>query len=210
MATIGITGDTQRLLQRAASQLDELGHRLAAAEERAARETREAQARADDARYLTSREHLMELDARKRELQARADDALSTWGLTASPSYDGEPFENYRLRLAQDAQRRLPKGDEYRNINLRKIKNSDEVAFTNFENAIYPRAKQAGTGTDSVAEGELRMVTRLNPVNGYKENLFYGKESFVKAMGRPGRRVYSFCTPRDPRGERHPGWNYVP
>jgi len=40
----------------------------------------------------------------------------------------------------------------------------------------------------------LRMVTKIDPATGVRSNVFYGKESFVKGMGRPGRRVASFRT----------------
>ena len=63
--------NTMQLLSRALSQMDELHHRLSAAEEREARTQREARERADAAAYLTSREHLLDLQAEKREYQRR-------------------------------------------------------------------------------------------------------------------------------------------
>ena len=50
-----------------------------AREEAAARE----QARADEARYLTSRDHLLDLQSAARQYQARADDAFASWNMRA-------------------------------------------------------------------------------------------------------------------------------
>ncbi len=41
---------------------------------------------------------------------------------------------------------------------------------------------------------EIRLVPWTDPQTGRKENRFYGQHSFVRAMGRPGRRVVSFTT----------------
>ena len=43
--------------------------------------------------------------------------------------------------------------------------------------------------------GEIRLVPWTDPQTGRKENHFYGEESFVKNMMRPGRRVIGFRTP---------------
>jgi hypothetical protein len=45
-----------------------------------------------------------------------------------------------------------------------------------------------------LGDGELREVSRTDPRTGLKTNVFYGKDSFVKHMGRPARRVASFRT----------------
>jgi hypothetical protein len=181
--------NTLQLLQRATAKLDALGHRIAAAEIEETQARKEAQARADAAEYLTSREHMLDVQAVQRQYQARADDALQTWGQRAPAPIAGESIDNYRLRLACIAQERLPDGDEYRCVRLDSLGRN---AFKNFEDAIYPRAKEAGTRADSAAAGELREVVRVNPANGYKEHLFYGRQSFVKDFTVPGRRVRFF------------------
>jgi hypothetical protein len=188
-----VSANTRQLLERAVAKLDVLGHRIAAAEIREAQERKDAQARADAAAYLTSREHMLDLQAVQRQYQARADDALQTWGERAPAPIAGESVDEYRMRLASLVQQRLPEGDEYRRLQLGGL---PRTAFKNFEDAIYPRAKAAGASVDSVAAGELREVVQVNPINGHKEHLFYGRESFVKDLTRPGRRVKSFNTNR--------------
>jgi hypothetical protein len=163
----------------AARRLDALNHRIAAAEIQETQAHKEAQARADAAAYLTSREHMLDLQAVQRQYQARADDALQTWGERAPAPIAGESVDEYRMRLASLVQQRLPEGDEYRRLQLGGL---PRTAFKNFEDAIYPRAKAAGASADSVAAGELREVVQVNPINGHKEHLFYGRESFVKDL----------------------------
>jgi hypothetical protein len=50
------------------------------------------------------------------------------------------------------------------------------------------------------APGEIRLVPWIDPQTGRKENRFYGTESFVKQMTRPGRRVVRFLAPADGHG----------
>ena len=193
MATaVVVSANTRQLLERAVATLDVLDHRIAAAEISEAQARKEAQARADSAAYLTSREHMLDLQAAQRQIQARCDDALQSWGERAPAPIAGESVDDYRLRLACIAQERLPEGDEYRGLSLRKAQRASSVAFKNFEDAIYPKAKAAGSSADSAAVGELREVVRVNPDNGHKEHLFYGRQSFVKDMAVPGRRVRFF------------------
>src|SRR6516165_11056136 len=66
-----VSANTKQLLERAVAKLDVLGHRIAAAEIRETQERKDAQARADAAAYLTSREHLLDVQAVQRECQRR-------------------------------------------------------------------------------------------------------------------------------------------
>ena len=63
--------NTVQLLSYARWRLDEMNHKMSALEERERREQREARERAEHARYLTSREHLLDVQAEKRKYQAR-------------------------------------------------------------------------------------------------------------------------------------------
>jgi hypothetical protein len=196
------TASTMRLLQQAASKIDELGDRIAAAEVRERREQSEAQARADHATYLTSREHLIDVQAAKREHQARADDCLQAWGERAPPPIATESINAYRLRLARIAQKRLPEGDELRGISLDEL---PAAAFANFEPDIFSRAKAAASRNDSAAPGELREVERIDPKTGFKERVFFG-ECFTRLFAPPVRRVLGFWTEQ---GFRNTGGRYL-
>jgi hypothetical protein len=186
-----MASDTTHLLQTALSKMDELHHRLAAAEKREARERADAQHRADEARYLTSREHLLDVQATARTYQARADDALSTWGMRAPQYVAGESLIDYRRRLARLAQRQLPDDHKLRGI---KLKTLDDDVFVPFEPQIFAAAKEAGTRPDSAAPDEMRMVEKINPANGQKTIEFYGQRSFVHDFKAPVRYVRGFRT----------------
>jgi hypothetical protein len=187
--------DTTRLLQTALSKMDELHHRLAIAEEREARERRETQQRADEARYLTSREHLLDVQAKSREYQARADDALSTWNIRAPQYTAGESLMDYRRRLCRLAQRQLPDGHDFRGTKLSRL---DDETFVPVEGKIYAGCKEAGTKPDSAAPGERRTVERTDPTNGQKFTEFLGTRSFIHDFKPLVRRVRSFWTGEGP------------
>jgi len=193
--TVVVSANTKQLLERAVAKLDVLGHRIAAAEIREAQERKDAQARADSAAYLRSREHMLNLQAVQRECQRRADDALQPWGQRAPAPIAGESVDAYRLRLVSLVQERLPEGDEYREMPMRRTQRQSPEAFTNFENEIYPRARAAAERLDSVAHGEERAVTHNDPVNGHKSVTFLRRESFVTDFKAPIRYVRGFFTP---------------
>jgi hypothetical protein len=181
-----------QLLQSATARMDELNDRLRAAEKRQQRELREARERNDAAQYLKSREHLMEVDARGREYQARADDALAPWGLRAPARQAGEPLIDYRRRLVRPVQKRLPTDDQWCGKSLDCV---DDATFASIEEQIYATGKQAAYRPDSVPAGEMQSRERIDS-NGQKIIEWIGRESFVKEMGRPGRRVTSFLFDR--------------
>jgi hypothetical protein len=181
-------------LRAAYARMDDLKEQLRAAEKRQARELREARSRNDAAQHLTSREHLMALDARGREFQERADDALAPWGIRAQPRRDGEPLGDYRRRLAGRLQKRLPEDDQWYGKNLAQL---DDANFAVVEPQIYDAAKQAAYRPDSAPEGGMREIVEQD-ANGNKLHRFVGKTSFVcdPAYGhRPGRRVAAFMRP---------------
>jgi len=64
--------DTMHQLRHALSRLDEMTHKMSALEERERREQRETRERADHARYLTSREHLLDVQARNARFSSAA------------------------------------------------------------------------------------------------------------------------------------------
>jgi hypothetical protein len=195
MATATVVGSrTLQLLQKAHTQLDALGHRIAAAEIREAQERKDAQARADAAAYLTSREHMLDRQSVMRQYQARADDALQPWGERAPAPVADESVDEYRVRLVKIVQKRLPEGDEYREMPMRRTQRQSPDAFKNFEDAIYPRARAAAERLDSVAQGEERAITHVDPINGHKSVTFLRRDSFVTDFKAPIRYVRGFFT----------------
>jgi hypothetical protein len=82
----------------------------------------------------------------------------------------------------------------FRDLRKLKLWSMPPEIFAGFEGMIYDAAAAAYARDDTVPAGEMRAVTKVDPVTGYKETRFYGRESFVKDMNRPGRRVTSFRT----------------
>jgi hypothetical protein len=142
-----------------------------------------------------TREQMLRQEAALRQIQARGDDALSTWNVRApAPVSDatveyGERYERKMLRTARD---HLPTDHPLYITGIDKNMPMDVVRV--WAPQIYAACKAAGASNDSAPPGEMRMVTRVDPHTGFKENVWYGKESFVKEFTRPGRRVLSFRT----------------
>jgi hypothetical protein len=138
-------------------------------------------------------QHLLDVEAEKRRHQARADDALQSWGVRAPAPVAGESIKRYRRRLvAEVVQPRLPEGHDYRRLKFHDSERVPWEMFEKFEPQIYADAAAAGLRPDSAANGEMRMITRVNPENGHKENLFFGRRSFIEQFKSPVRRVASF------------------
>jgi hypothetical protein len=194
-SAVVVSANTRQLLERAVAKLDVLGHRIAAAEITEAQARKEAQTRADAAAYLTSREHMLDRQSVMRQFQARCDDALQPWGERAPAPVADESVDDYRVRLVKIVQKRLPEGDEYREMPMRRTQRQSPDAFKNFEDEIYPRARAAAGRLDSVAQGEERVITHVDPINGHKSITFLRRDHFVNDFTRRGRRVASFWSP---------------
>jgi hypothetical protein len=94
--------------------------------------------------------------------------ASSKWGFRAPAPVIGQDPEDYRRDLCVKAKKQLI-----------------------FEPQIYSACAEAAKRPDSVPPGEMRML-KTRDQNGQEIITWLGQESFVKDMGRPGRRVVSF------------------
>jgi len=122
------------------------------------------------------------------DTQARADAVFNGFGQRAPRPLEGEGLLDYRKRLATKLKSH---SKIWGGVKLSVL---PEEAFGIAENQIYDDATTAAANPVDLKAGELRMVTKIDPATGVRSNVFYGQESFVKAMGRPGRRVASFRT----------------
>jgi hypothetical protein len=149
-----------------------------------------------------------EMNGSLRVFQARADAALQPMGLRAEPplaSTDPNYANTYRRRLANQLVARFPEDSEFHNLPVNSLPNH---AFNVFEPQIYHEAEvqfqkptviaksPAARDDTSAPPGALVYVTTIDPTNKQQINSFYGKESFVKWMGRHGRRVKAIMTDR--------------
>jgi hypothetical protein len=122
------------------------------------------------------------------DAQSRADSVFSGFGVRAPRPLEGEALGDYRRRLATKLKSH---SSQWKNIKFSKL---DDEAFAVAEAQVYSDATAAAVNPVDLAAGELREVTKIDPQTGVRSIVFYGKESFVKGMGRPGRRVASFRT----------------
>ena len=122
------------------------------------------------------------------DAQAKADAVFNGFGKRAPRPMEGEALIDYRKRMATALK---PHSTVWKDAKLSKL---DDHTFGIAEDAIYADAAVAAANPVDLGAGELRMVTKVDPTTGVRSNMFYGKESFVKGMGRPGRRVQSFRT----------------
>lgn len=171
------------LLGSLSSKLTEVGHRMAGMEEREKRERREAEARAEQARHLRSREHLMEVQQAARNYQARADDALQPWGLRAPPPVLGEPLGDYRRTLLDQVRRQLPEGHEFRRVNPHQL---EADALDAIEPQLLNAVRACATRPDTVPVGQMRAVIERDQA-GRPITKWIGQDSFIRDFTRPGR-----------------------
>jgi len=136
-----------------------------------------------------TRDQLLHAQASARVFQARADSAFEPWGFRAPAPPLGQDPQDYRRDLAVMAKKQLPYGHELRKI---KLWNLPRDVFETLEPQVYNACREAASRPDSVPPGEMREVVKINPQNGHKEIHFLGTTSFVRDMGRPGRKVVSF------------------
>jgi hypothetical protein len=157
----------------------------------------EAQLEAEQAaQRQAAREQARANAERNREYQARYADAFSAFGTEAPAPIDDETPFAYRRRLFTRLQHRL--GADH---DLAEIR-SDELsgpAMRNFEIMIIDASKAEGlkpSFQNLPADGTLVSRTRIDADTGEKSTHFYGRSSFIKDMGREGRRVLRLMDPK--------------
>jgi hypothetical protein len=122
------------------------------------------------------------------DAQARADAVFNGFGQRAPRPLEGEALVDYRKRLATKLKGYSP---AWKSVKFSQL---PEEAFSIAETQVYADAALAASNPADLNPGELREVSKIDPRTSQKTIVFYGKEHFVKQMGRPGRRVQSFRT----------------
>jgi hypothetical protein len=122
------------------------------------------------------------------DAQAKADAVFNGFGQRAPRPLEGEALLDYRKRLATKLKAYSP---AWKTVKFSQL---PAEAFGIAESQVYSDAISAAANPIDLEAGELRAVTKTDPTTGVRTIVFYGKESFVKQMGRPGRRVASFRT----------------
>ena len=133
-----------------------------------------------------------------RQWQEYYDNKLRTIGMRAPSPVLGQTVAEYcRKVLVQTKKAFIPHSHELRQFSLDDVR-SDALAVLGPQ--ILDAAVVEANNPQNVLAGELRKIERLDEYGKVKTIDWIGQESFVKAMGRPGRRVKSFLF--DPRSIR--------
>jgi len=137
-----------------------------------------------------NRDQLLQMQRSGRVYQERADNALMPWDQRAPSPVLGEDIAKYRRDLCVKLKKLLPEGHEFRKVQYRALNDS---ALDALEPQLLRAVHAEAHNPDTVPPGEFRKVIEVDQ-GGTRITKCVGQESFVKAMGRPGRRVLSFRT----------------
>jgi hypothetical protein len=128
-----------------------------------------------------------------RKFQAYFDDALREVGLRAPAPVLGETVNRYRREVLRTIKKTFLQNHKFGAINCRGI---PADILPGIEPQILQAAVTEANNPQNVPVGEIRAINRLDETGRVRCIDFVGRESFVKAMGRPGRKVVSFRTPQ--------------
>jgi hypothetical protein len=151
----------------------------------------------------TQAEHRIHID----KYRAYYDEELTRHvGARPPEPFPGQTVTDYRIEaLRSFKQSYLPQTHKLYGVNFRRTRASfrnDAAGLNAFLSTIEPQVL-AACRTEAwnplhVPKGELKQIEVFDQTGRLKMTEFVGQESFVKAMGRPGRRVASFWTEQGP------------
>jgi hypothetical protein len=150
--------------------------------EKAAMERQDAEQRRADAEQARADSE------RRREYQERYDPAFAAFGVGTPQAVADESPGRYRRRLFESLQRKLPDSNEWSDVRADDIPAS---ARANIEALVIAAAKAEGARPSEAnlpPSGEMISRTRIDDMN-QRMTEWFGRESFIKSLGRPGRPV---------------------
>jgi hypothetical protein len=129
-----------------------------------------------------------------RKFQAYYDETLRKVGMRAPQPTLGQTVNDYRRETLRTLKRTfLPQVHELYKVNFRGL---PADVLNPFEAQLLSAVVVEANNPIHVPVGELRKIEELDEYGKLKTIKWIGQESFVKAMGRPGRRVTSFLFDR--------------
>jgi len=129
-----------------------------------------------------------------RKFQAYYDETLRKVGMRAPQPTLGQTVNNYRRETLRTIKRTfLPEAHELYRIQFRGL---PADVLNPFEAQLLSACVVEANNPAHVPAGELRKIEELDEFGKLKTIKWIGQESFVKQMGRPGRRVKSFLFDR--------------
>lgn len=133
----------------------------------------------------------------RREIQSRYNSAFRSFGTEVPAPVDDEAPSAYRSRLFNRLGRKLSPDHELASIRADDLGNQPQV-FDNFEEMIIAAAKAEGerpSQENLPPNGEIIARHRTDSDTGSKVTEFFGRESFIKDLTRPGRKVLRLIDP---------------
>lgn len=170
-------------LQSQMERLDRIINRRADEEEAA---LKRADASLEEARRQRQREHAEQ----RRVIAGVYDDAFRSFGTEVPAAVDDEAPSRYRVRLFNRLVRRLPEGHEWSRTRADDLPSGP--ALDNIEQLIIEAAKAEGERPsieNLPPSGELIARHRTDSATNERMTEWFGRESFIKSMSRPGRKV---------------------
>ena len=147
----------------------------------------------EEARRARMRDNVFE----RNEIGARYADAYRAFGTEVPAPVDDEAPSAYRRRLFNRLARKL--SPDHRLAQIRSDDLGGQAAvFDHFENEMLEAAKAEGerpSQENLPTDGTIVARTRTDSDTGSKVTEFFGRESFIKSMGRDGRRVARLIDP---------------
>jgi len=129
-----------------------------------------------------------------RKFQEFYDNTLRKIGMRAPQPVLGDTVNNYRRETLRTLKRTfLPQNHELYQIQFRGL---PADVLNPFEAQLLQACVVEANNPQHVPAGELRKIEELDEFGKLKTIRWIGQESFVKQMGRPGRRVKSFLFDR--------------
>jgi hypothetical protein len=138
-----------------------------------------------------------------RTYQERYDLALKQVGMRAPQPVLGQHPDDYRREVLRTIKKTFLGNHELGRINMRGL--PSEV-LPQFESQVLDAAVKEAYNPNSVPPGEMRRVERLDQTGRVSEICWIGPVSFVRDMGRPGRRVVSITTDRGRWNAKSGAW----
>jgi hypothetical protein len=133
-----------------------------------------------------------------RQFQAYYDETLRRVGSRAPSPSLGQSVNDYRRETLRQLKRTfLPQNHDLYQVQYRGLK-ADALGV--FEPQLLKAVEEEANNPLHVPSGELKKIERMDEYGKVKCIDFIGQESFVKGMGRPGRRVVKFLAPADNHG----------
>jgi hypothetical protein len=128
-----------------------------------------------------------------RQFQEYYDQTLRKVGTRAPPPAVNQSVNDYRRETLRTLKRTfLPQNHPLYQVQMRDLRAD---ALDVFEPQVLKAVEVEAVNPENLAPGEIRPIERFDEF-GNKRIDWVGRESFVRDMMRPGRRVVSFTTDR--------------